>query len=358
MFESMTFQNLLNRMVSFIKNINSNIDSREGSVVYDATASNALETANVYLELDNLRKETFISTASREGKLNCCREQGIDVSIFEAHAGSFLGEFNVEVNLGSRWNLDLYNYQVTEYIGQNNETQLYQYQLLCETVGTAPNVVTGNLTPIDDPPRGLSTAKIIDCLIQGENETSDADIEKYYFTYISRNNSDGNVAQYELWCSEYPNVGNYKIFPCWNGKNTVKVSILDSENKSASEELIEEFQEYLDPNSEGMGNGKAPIGSIVTVTTATTLPINISAKVSLKNGVLSESSIKPALQAYLADIAYTSNTVSYIAIAAKMLNAEGIANVSDVIVNDGTSDITLKDEEIPELGELDITVVS
>lgn len=358
MFENMTFQNLLNRMVSFIKGLNSNIDSREGSVVYDSVASNALETANVYLELDNIRKETFISTASREGKIQCCKEQGIDTSIFDAHAGSFLGQFNVEVEIGSRWNLDLYNYQVTEYLGQDEETQYYKYQLLCETTGSAPNNVTGNLTPISDPHRGLSYAAITECLIQGENETSDSDIEKYYFTYISRNNSDGNVAQYELWCAEYPNVGNYKIFPCWNGKNTVKVSILDSENKSASEELISEFQEYLDPNSEGMGNGQAPIGSIVTVTTATSLKINVSAKVSLKNGVLSESSIEPALTAYLSDIAYTSNTVSYIAIAATMLNAEGIANVSEVLVNEGTSDITLKDEEIPELGELDITVVS
>ena len=358
MYESMTFQYLLNRMIDFIKQRNSNIDSREGSVAYDSVASNALETTNVYLAIDNVRNETFISTASREGKLECCKSQGIDTSIFEAHAGSFLGEFNVEVEIGSRWNLDLYNYQVTDYIGQDEETQYYKYQLLCETIGSAPNNVTGNLTPISDPPRGLSYAAITECLIQGENETSDADIEKYYFTYISRNNSDGNVAQYEFWCSEYPNIGNYKIFPCWNGKNTVKVSILDSDNKSASDELINEFQEYLDPNSEGMGNGKAPIGSIVTVTTASILPINISAKVSLKNDVLNTSSIEPALKAYLSDIAYTSETVSYIAIAATMLNAEGISNVSEVLVNNGTSDIILENEQIPELGELNITVVS
>lgn len=358
MYEDMTYEFLLNRMLEGIKDKYPQIDIREGSMIYDALAPSALELAIAYTELDNFRNETYISTASRTGKLQRCLEQGIDITVFEASAGLFLGEFNVLVDIGSRWNLDLYNYTVVEALGTSGTTGHYQYSLRCETTGSAPNDLTGELTPINDSPTGLQYASIVDCLIEGENEASEAFIEQYYLDYVGNKAVDGNVAQYEHWCAEYPGIGNYKIFPRWNGPNTVKVSILSASNGEASQELIENFQTYLDPRSEGMGNGVAPIGAVVSVVTSTVVPINISAKVSLKEGYISYTSIQPAIEAYLSNLAYNSTIVSYIGIAATILGADGIANVTDVLVNDGTSDVVLGEEEIPSLGNLTITVVN
>lgn len=358
MYEDRTYDFLLNRMIDQIRENYPEVDTREGSMIFNALASEAYELAIAYTELDNIRNETFISTATRDGKLQRCIEQGIDTSIFDASAGVFEGQFNVNVDVGTRWNLDLYNYTVTEYLGQSESTNYYRYALQCETTGTAPNDLTGNLTPISDTPRGLEYAAIVECLIEGENEASDSFIEQYYFDYVGNKATDGNVAQYELWCAEYPGIGHYKVFPLWNGPNTVKVSILSASNEVATEELIDAFQTYLDPNSEGMGNGVAPIGAVVTVTTATTVPINISANVSLKEGYISYTSVQPAIEAYLNDISYVSNNVSYIGIAATILGADGIANVTDVLVNGGTDDVSLSDEEIPVLGTLSLTVVS
>lgn len=348
----------LNRMLNRVKAIHPNVDTREGSVAYDACAACAYELVQAYDTANNYYNETNIETASRTGKYEKCRDQGIDTSIFDAHAGVFRGEFNVEVNIGSRWNCDLFNYVVTEFIEQSDSTQYYEYALTCETVGTAPNDVTGELTPIDNPPRGLSHAALTGDIVPGENETPDDEIVEYYYDYISRKASDGNVAQYEQWAREYPGIGNFHVFPLWNGPNTVKVSILDANNDAADEELIAEFQEYLDPNSSGMGDGVAPIGAIVTVDTAEELQINVSAKVSLKDGTVSTSSIQPALEEYFGSIAYQSTLVSYIAVASTILNAQGIANVTDVLVNNGTEDITLDDEQIPVLGTLDITTIT
>lgn len=358
MYEGRTYDFLLNRMLERIEVNYPLVDTREGSIIFDALAPEALELAIAYVELEQMRNETFILTATREGKLQRCIEQGIDISIFEASAGSFRGEFSIEVPIGSRWNLDLYNYTVTEALGQNEDTSYYDYVLQCETTGTAPNTLTGDLTPINETYPGLTHAAIVEMLIEGENEASDEFIDQYYINYVNNIASDGNVAQYEQWCQEFPGIGNYKIFPLWNGANTVKVSILSASNDAASEELINDFQEYLDPGITGMGNGVAPIGAFVTVTTATTLTINITADVTLESGYVSTGAVQPAVETYLNDIAYVGNTVSYIGVAAAILNAEGIANVSNVQLNGAMSDIYLTAEQIPQLGSLDLEVIS
>lgn len=353
--ETQNYDFYLNRMLNNIKTRHPEIDTREGSVAYDACAACALELVQAYATANNYYNETNIETASRTGKYDRCRDQGIDPTVFDAHAGIYRALFDVEVNIGSRWNLDVYNYSVTEALGEDEDTGYLAYAITCETAGSAPNDLTGNLTPIDTPPRGLSYAYLSGVISPGENETPDDEIVDYYYTYLGNNATDGNVAQYEQWCREYPGIGSFKIFSLWNGPNTVKVSILNSENEVADEELVEAFQEYLDPDSSGMGDGKAPIGAIVTVTTAAEKTIDVTATVSLKSGTISYSSVQPALEAYFGSIAYNSNLVSYIAVASTILNAEGIANVTDVTINGGTEDILLSDEQIPILGQLNIT---
>lgn len=353
-YEDMTYDVLLNRMMDRVTANYPNIDTREGSMIFNALAPEAMELAIAYTELDNIRNESFIETASRDGKLKLCQDQGIDITIFDATYGTFKGEFNVQVELGSRWNLDLYNYTVTGYIGQNDALR-YEYQLTCETTGTAPNGVFGDLSPISDIPSGLSFASLTEVLIEGEAETSDDEIVEYYLSKINGTATDGNVAQYKQWCSEYSGIGNFKIFPLWNGNNTVKVSILTTSNKAASEELIKEFQTYLDPNTTGMGDGKAPIGAFVTVTTATEVSISISAKITLANGYSSTDEVDSRLGEYLASIAYAKSTVSYMAIGATILACPCVDNVSDLLVNGGTVDVTLADEEIPKLGVVNWT---
>lgn len=353
-YEDMTYEVILKRMMDRVNATHPNLDDREGSIIFNALAPAAIELAVMYTELDNSRNESSVSTASREYILIGCKDMGMDITQFEASAGTHKGEFDVQVAIGSRWNCDLYNYEVTEYLGIEND--YHTYKMVCETTGTAPNKVAGDLTAITDIPDGLTYAKVVECLIEGENETSDDDIRTAYYEYVNSTVSDGNTAQYERWCSEYDGVGNAKIFPLWNGANTVKVSILSASNQAASDELIAEFQEYIDPNSEGMGNGVAPIGAFVTVTTATEVPIAVSGTVTMKSGFTDTSGIATALQNYFASIAYEKSVVAYMNIGAIILNVDGVESINNLRVNNATTDITLGDEEIPVLGTTDWTV--
>ena len=353
-YESQTYEAILARMITRVSQGYPNLDTREGSIIFNALAPAALELAIMYTELDNVLNESFVDTASREYLLIGCQQMGMDISKFDASAGVHKGEFDVEVPIDSRWNCELFNYTVTEYLGM--EGDYYTYRMQCETEGTAPNKQTGDLTAITDMPTDLTYAKVTECLIEGENETDDDGIRKAYFEFVNSTITDGNIAQYERWCSEYDGVGNSKIIPLWDGANTVKVSILSSSNRAASDELVAEFQEYLDPNVEGMGNGVAPIGAFVTVTTATEVPIAIGANITMKSGHSDTSTITDALEKYFSEIAYNKSTVGYMTIGAIILGAEGVDSINNLTINGGTSDITLGTEEIPVVGTTTWTV--
>lgn len=353
-YENMTYEVILKRMMDRVTEQYPNLDNREGSLIFNALAPAAIEVAIMYTEIDNALNETFFETASREYLIQLCKQADMNVAVFEASAGVHKGEFNVEVPIGSRWNCDLYNYTVTEFIGMNGK--YYTYKMDCDTTGTAPNNQTGTLTPISDNPTGLEYAEVTECLVEGENEMTDDEIREAYKEFMNSSVSDGNVAQYKRWCSEYEGIGNAKIFPLWNGNNTVKVSILSASNKAATLELINEFQEYLDPNTEGMGNGVAPIGAFVTVTTATELPINISATIVFQSGYSDTSVIATALEDYFSSIAYKKTQIAYMNIGAIILGVDGVESISNLKVNGGTSDITLGNEEVPILGTVNWVV--
>lgn len=357
-YEYETYEVILQRMLDRVTLNYPDVDTREGSIVFNALAPAAMELAIMYTELDNILCESFVTTASREYLLMACSQMGMDISNFEATASVHKGAFNIEVPIGSVWNYGLYNYEVTEYLGVENNA--YTYQLQCDTFGTEPNLITGDLIPIEQGFENV-TGVILSCLIEGKAETSDDDIRNAYFEYVNASISDGNVGQYKNWCNTYDGVGNSKIFPLWNGANTVKVSILSADNHVASEELIDEFQEYLDPldengNPTGMGNGVAPIGAFVTVTTATELPINVSATIKLKDGYNDTTLIDDALKEYLSEIAYDKSVVAYMSLGAKILDVDGVEFASELLINGGTENIFLGDEEIPVLGTTTWTV--
>lgn len=354
LYDNMTYEFILDRMMERVIAKYPNLDTREGSILYNAIAPAAMELAIMYVELDNAISESFVDTATREYMLMHCKQMGMDISMFDATKGVHKALFNVKVTIGSRWNCDLYNYVVNEYIGV--EDGYHAYRMTCETEGSAPNNNRGTLTIIDNPPDGLTYSELVECLIEGENETPDDDIKTTYYQYINSTQSDGNVAQYEQWCKTYNGIGNYKVLPLWNGANTVKVSILNASNRVASDELIAEFQNYLDPNTSGMGDGQAPIGSFVTVSTATEKSISVSADITMKSGYTDPTAIDTAISNYFAEISYVKNIVPYMTLGAEILKVECVESIANLKVNGGTSDITLDTEEIPTIGTLDWVV--
>ncbi len=340
MFEEKTFENILSDMLSYVADRDSELDIREGSIIYTALAPIALELENAYHEMDMILDETFLETASKEYLVKHGNQLGVNIN--EATCGHFEGEFNVDVEIGSRFNLDKFNYSVIQKLSDPTDSnENYVFELVCETEGSEPNSYLGTLTPITYV-KDLNYAELKSVIIYGEDE-EDTEAYRYRLQIHAQNPPvNGNVAQYNEWLDEYDGIGKYRVSPCWNGANTVKLVILNTENKRASDELLAEVQNYFDPptsainddvsdstypQGRGMGNGQALIGAVITVDTVTEVPIVIDCTLTLKQGYTSPIGVQEAIEEYLNTIVLNKTTVNYLPISAAIYNAESVDEV-------------------------------
>ena len=143
-----------------------------------------------------------------------------------------------------------------------------------------------------------------------------------------------------------------------DGGNTVKIAITNRFFLPAEQTLVDQFQEYMDPGTQGLGNGIAPIGAKLTITGGTQKDINITADVVLNEGYAEAEGAAEAVSKYLASIVYLKNSVSYMRIGGALLDCPSIADLNNLTVNGGIADIPLVGDEIPVLNSLNLTVVS
>ncbi len=348
MYEKMTFKTILERMLSKVSN---QMDKREGSIIYDALAPAAAELQLMYIELDVILNETFGDTASREYLIRRSAERGILPR--EPTYAVLKGRFNIDIEIGTRFSCDDLNYIAVEKIS----TGVYQMQ--CETVGVIGNKNFGDLIPIDYI-YGLVSAELTELLIPGEDGEDTEKLRSRYFSSFDSKSYGGNITDYLEKTNNIQGVGCTKVTPVWNGGGTVKLTILNSEYDTASQELINTVQEEIDPTKDGSGVGVAPIGHIVTVNTAIGVGINIETKITFKEGYsfnMQKEKIIECLGDYLLELrkVWDSSTdliVRISQIESRIMNVDGVIDITDTKINGFGSNFSLGTYEVPNMGVL------
>lgn len=341
-------------LADMLEQIPSYIDKREGSIIYNALAPAALKLAEAYFIMQSERDLYFLDTTEGEYLTKKCSEYGITrrLATHATRKGTFKDNTPslVDVPIGARFRIEDTTYMVRERISEG------VFQLQCEQPGVIGNNYTGTLLPLDNN-SNVAAAILDEILIYGEDIESDDDLRMRTKDSIVNQSSDGNINQYLKWANDFDGIGIPKVFPLALGPNTVKVSITNSNNQVASTELIKSFQDYIDPGSTGLGNGKAPIGAKVTVTTGNVKTIDISGNISLNNGFSQVVGAEEAITNYLSGLTYRANKVSYIGLASVILGLESVSDVSNILINGAIEDISLLEEDIPTLGTLSLVVV-
>lgn len=347
-YDEITYETILNRMLDRVPN---NVDKREGSIIYDALAPAALELAILYVELGIIEDEMFADTASREYLIRRAEERGLaPYEPTQAVLKVKVYPTDFEVPIGSRFNLDDLNYEITDkLIGDN-------YQMKCETAGRIGNKTFGNLLPIEYID-GLEKVEITSILIPGEDEEDTEDFRKRYFESFNSKSFGGNISNYVEVASALDGVGPVKVTPVWNGGGTVKLTILDSDYNKASSTLINTVQSEIDPSQDGKGLGIAPIGHIVTIDTVEELPIAVKTTLTLEEGKTFndiKESIEAAIEGYLlsvrkkwANASDNENVVRISQIENRILNVEGVLDICETTINDSNTNISLTNNQIP-----------
>lgn len=346
MYEHITFDTILSRMLDKVP---SNMDKREGSIIYDALAPSAIEMQLMYIELDVILKETFGDTASREYLIRRASERGL--TPYCSTYAILKAEFNMEVPIGSRFSLNDLNYIITEKILG------YSYMIQCETLGSEGNRYFGDIIPIDYI-KGLTFAQITEILIPAQDDEDTEDFRERYLNSFSSQAYGGNVADYLEKTNSIDGVGATKVTPVWNGGGTVKLTILDAEYNKATETLIEIVQETMDPTQDASGIGLAPIGHVVTVGTIEEVVINISTKVVTSTSVNFEyvkAEVTTLVNTYLNSLKKEWADESYIVvriaqIESAIMSISGVVDISDTSINGVEENLILNGEQIPILG--------
>lgn len=288
-FENYTYEELLAAMLSEVP---TDVDKREGSIIFDTLSPAALELAKAYMGMDSVLNNAFAETAIREYLIKIAKERGLTPETatnavlkgefnFISNDGKYIGEV---VSEGNRFNLDKINYIITSQIsnesGQvitvtdsngntiavaNGERIPGLWQVKCETAGAEGNKHFGSMTPIETI-SGLTKAELTDLLIPGKDEEDTEVFRQRYFDSINNDAFGGNKADYVKWVKAIDGVGQVKVNRTPNGGGTVGVIITNTENDTASDTLVAEVKKILDPEEyTGLGEGIAPIGHSVTV---------------------------------------------------------------------------------------------
>ncbi len=344
-FRNMTYEELLKEKLG---KVTTNVDKREGSIIYDAMAPNSWESYMLLQVINTYYKESFGSTASRPYLIERCKERGITPK--PASFGVYRGVFNKEVPLGTRFSLELVNYEVIKKIKD------YEYELKSEALGVLPNGNFGKLIPIDYV-EGLTEMELVETLVLGEDEEETESLRERYLNSFDIQAYGGNIKDYIEKVISIGGVGAVKVKPVWNGGGTVKLTILDSDLNVASESLISKVKGIIDPEfEEGLGVGVAPIGHIVTVNTATNKAITLNFRIVLKNisiGLIKKN-IEEVIKDYLKELTQEWNEGSLELRVSKIEHAilsisDDIVDILETKINGQNKNYILKEEEIPEL---------
>lgn len=194
----------------------------------------------------------------------------------------------------------------------------------------------------------------------GFDEESNESLRERYYEALREPATCGNIYHYKHWAKSISGVGDAKIFPLWEGANTVQVVIIDENGEPASESLVSTVQEAIDPDMTGEGNGLAPIGAYATVSAAIPLPINVSADITLESGYDSDeviAEIEDSIDNYLKSIGFDYNFVSAAKICDIVLTTDGVADCENFTANGSFTRIAIPDKDIPVMGEVTLNVV-
>lgn len=331
MYENKTFENILNSMLERVQNT---LDTREGSIIYNALAPAAYELAQAYFFLENFLKLPFIDTTEGEFLTRICSQYGVNrkASIATIKVGTFKNSSGVDIDvpIGARFGIDGTVYAATKKIAVGI------FEMTCETLGSIGNSPIGDFLPIDNIV-GLSTAILSGNLITvGTDEETDEDLRQRTLIRIQNPSTSGSINDYKLWALSVQGVGGVKVFPTWNGNGTVKLILIDTDEKAAESAIINAVADYIET--------VRPIGASVTVAAAADLAINISVSLTLTEGYAAQevnNNVVASITEYLKSIAFVQNSVSYAKIGNAILDALGVIDYANLTINGGISNIQI-----------------
>ena len=351
MFSNQTYEVIKQRI---LYNINIDIDKREGSFTSNMVSALAEELAKAYINMGDILSLGFIEDNfdtfldKRVAEFGVYRKEGVKAT----------GEIKVEGKDGATITNgtlikanDIY-FTVLNDIELPNDNILY---VEANEAGYKYNLLAN--TEFELVEKNDRITKLINEVefANGVDIESDEDLRKRFIKVVNNPSTSGNKAHYEEWALEVDGIGRAIVYPLWdknngmNGNGTVKVMVIGNDNKPVSEDILENTRLHISENM--------PIGCQLTVTTPTNLDIVINSSIELKEGyeleeVQEEFVVK--LNEYLKSV---TSELTYSKIYGLLANISGVEDISSLAVNDNNINISIAEDKIINISEINISEV-
>lgn len=349
MYENKTYENIMADMMASMPD---DVNTREGSLIWNACSKQALQLEQAYLEMETVYDNMYTSTQDEDHLILNGADRGITIK--EATAAVLKGQFSQEIEIGTRFNCGDLNYMCISNITG------FDYMMQCEEAGAVGNNNLGELIAIDyveDYQGGMLT----ELLAPG---TEREDIEVYRQRLLSLNESKyfgGNRADYDRFICAIDGVGAVKTPRREEGDEYIYPLILAADFTAPSETLIEKVQTLVDPvTNHGEGEGIAPIGHKVLIKGVEYSVIDIVTTITYEDGYNQEalqSYINAVIDDYFLELAKEwSNVDSLIVrisqIESRLLKIKGIIDVTATQLNGTANNISIDYSHIPKRGRV------
>ena len=353
MFENDTEEVIRKRILDRVPN---SLDKGQTSVAYNTIAPVALEIAQMKIDNDVVLKETFAHTADRTYLIMRGKESGMypEDATYAIMKGMFYNNTNLmDIPINSRFTCGALIYKATEKISTGI------YKMTCETKGSIGNENVGLAIPVDYI-ENLTRAEITEILIPAQDEEDTETFRSRYLGGFDTKAYGGNRVDYMTKVNAINGVGACKPERITTENNPIIITIISSVYGKASDALVEEVQNIIDPLGDEEGSGIAPYNHIVRIQSVIEKNVSIYLDAEYDTGYTFDNlktQIIQKISNYLLSLcrvwAENDNLIVRLAmLQSEILSIDGILDINDIKINNVAANLILTPYEIPVFEEV------
>lgn len=346
---------------------NNQVDKRQGSIIYDSLASICYVISDKVIDVMlQAYIDNFLGLASGDSLDRLLEPFGM--TRIEATYAKVKVEFYdnnnnlVDVPLNtlfasanSQQNI---TYITTEEYKESDVHITGTYIARCQNIGTIGNSYIGECYLITNI-QNISRVVITEITEYARDEETDDELKERLKEETQNKGWAGNIQGYKNWITDgiITGVKQMQVYPIWNGNGTVKLSLVDLNNRPLDQQTLTDILDTVAPMVNGTrikGNGYVPIDCLLTLDTPTYQDIDFEMNISINAGY-DESTVKnniiAMLNNYLAElndlwgdgVEPYSTTLQISIIGARTLDIDGVADVdvSSIKINNLNQNLTI-----------------
>lgn len=233
----------------------------------------------------------------------------------------------------------------------------------CTETGLIGNVPENSIALMSSPMKGVTTIRN-PAAATGGIETEDDESLRARIEEREKNNEAsfvGNDSDYKRWAKEVDGVGSVVVVPEWMGKGsgTVKLIVMDANGMPANDTILKAVYDHI-ISPDNRDYRLAPIGAILTVTTAEAVGLTFSATILLEEDAVIDDVVKAYrtnLLAYFEE-AKAESCIRYTRVCSVLSETKGVLDYSNMLLNGATANIAITADDYPTIAAVALTEAS